>query len=154
MCHCYRMWVVCLTASASVGLWRTIHVLWWTSAGQPVWGGWVRLEPRIVNPTRLETRTKESTKCASLLVTNQTRRNESESCDPSSQRAGGLQQGSVLIVCERDLKLSTFAGTRKIASFSWAEGSQGKPWWTFEGNADVQIACQTWVKGRKTHRAI
>ena len=55
---------------------------------------------------------------------------------------------------ERDLKLSTFAGTRKIASFSWAEGSQGKPWWTFECSADVQIACQIWVKGRKTHRAI
>ena len=76
------------------------------------------------------------------------------SCDLCIADACGEQQGSVLIVCERDLKLSTFAGTRKIASFSWAEGSQGKPWWTFECNADVQIACQIWVKGRKTHRAI
>ena len=52
------------------------------------------------------------------------------------------QRGTVLIFCERDLKSSTFAETRKIASFSWAEGSQGKPWWTFECSADVQIACQ------------
>lgn len=95
--------------------------------------------------------------CERLSDRNSTTRNESETCEQtgSSPHGDGLyQQGSVQIVREMDLKQSTFAGTRKIASFSWAEGSQGKPWWTFERSADVQIACQIWVKGRKTHRAI
>jgi len=94
---------------------------------------------------RLVTRTKESTECASVLVIETKRRVMKVT---TCERVGGAfvprfaQLGSVLIVCDMDLKQSTFAGTRKIASFSWAEGSQGKPWWTFERSADVQIACQ------------
>ncbi len=38
--------------------------------------------------TRLETRTKESTKCASVLVTNQTTRNESDACELPLPRLG------------------------------------------------------------------
>jgi len=65
-----------------------------------------------------------------------------------------VQQSSILILCNKDLKSSTFAGTRKMASFSQAGRSQGKPWWRTECSTDVQIVCQIWVKGRKTHRAI
>jgi len=30
-----------------------------------------------------------------------------------------VQQGPILIMCERDLRLSAFAGTRKMVNFAW-----------------------------------
>jgi hypothetical protein len=69
------------------------------------------------------------------------RRNESDSTITGSTC---VQWSSVLIVCEKDLKLSTPARTRKIANFSWAEGSQGKPWWTFES----MLTCKSLVRSR------
>jgi len=32
---------------------------------------------------------------------------------------------------ERDMRQSTFNGTRKMVSFTWAERSQEKSWWKF-----------------------
>ena len=62
--------------------------------------------------------------------------------NPPPGRLSSVQWNSVLIVRDRDLKLSTFAGTRKIANFSWAGGSQGKPWWTSES----MLTCKSLVR--------
>ena len=71
---------------------------------------------------------------ASVLVIETIRRAMKVRTQNSSNNATGLGPDD----CHKDLKKqSTFAGTRKIASFSWAEGSQGKPWWTFERSADA-----------------
>ena len=59
----------------------------------------------------------------------------------SSNNATGLGPDD----CHKDLKQSTFAGTRKIASFSWAGGSQGKPWWT----TVTVLTCKSLVGSRQ-----
>lgn len=103
---------------------------------------------------RLETRTKESTECASAPVS-EARRHGMKVAMPTSFLAvlsnGGRGDavGHGPDVRQKDLKQSTFAGTRKRSSFSWAEGSQGKPWWTFEAVLTCKSFVRTGLRGER-----
>lgn len=92
----------------------------------------VRSERSAIHPTRLETRTKESSGRASQWVSNKPK--------------GALKEKKIITLprlCEAKIRrstggppplcrwrsLSTHAGTRKMVNYAWAGRSQGKLWW-------------------------
>ena len=81
-------------------------------------------------PTRLETRTKESSMRASQWVYETQRRSESKGrlavrgAIPLGRNPGASHRPRIV----RSSK-STHAGTRKMVNYAWPGRSQGKPWW-------------------------
>jgi hypothetical protein len=99
-------------------------------------------------PTRLETRTKESSICASIRVRKTLMRNESEG---SYWNYWGGNRGvdislahhrPVLISHLKDLSLSTSAGTRKRVNYACIGWSQRKLWW----RVVAILTCKSFVK--------
>ena len=106
-----------------------------------------RLRPRWGSSARLETRTKESNKCASHMPSESIRRTEREArflrvrCEPrviltiDAAPAEAWQSAGFL-------SLSTHVGTRKVVTYAWTGRSRGKPWW----RSVAMLTCKSLVR--------
>ena len=98
---------------------------------------------KLFEPTRLETRTKESNIYASIWVWNSNAQWKwmrfGAAWSELLVAASWHDRPVASLECYRSYSISV--GTRKMVNYAWAEWSQGKPWWRLE----AILTCKSFV---------